>query len=355
MAVQHTYAVRCNSEEDLQDFYNDMETEGGSITIPNRVVDVAERRPSSRTTFYSLTPDEAKLVRNDPRVNYVEWVNPTVTEQPCVNYYRRSAANSTDRQWGLYQHTQETPDPTYGVNVNKNVPDITYPYTGRNVDVVIYDDDGWEPNHPEFLDENGNNRIVQYNWFQHNPEVTGGAAGNYVYGTSNGAYHNIHCAGTAVGLNEGWAKDANLYFLALDFGSTGQMSKVSSSLGFDYIRAFHNAKPINPETGFKNPTIVNCSWGSFRYAAAANRITSINFGGQIKLPGGGEPITEFTGLYGPYSTTSKLTDNPVDPEDATSSFTIAINSVFPEATSVHIVAAANDHTGVKTNEHVNVK
>ena len=44
----------------------------------------------------------------------------------------------------------------------------------------------------------------------------------------------------------------------------------------------------------------------------------------------------------------------VDPGKATSSFTIAIDAVFPAATSVHFIAAANTHTGVKASEHVNV-
>lgn len=44
----------------------------------------------------------------------------------------------------------------------------------------------------------------------------------------------------------------------------------------------------------------------------------------------------------------------VDPGKATSSFTIAIDAVFPAATSVHFIAAPNTHTGVKASEHVNV-
>ena len=44
----------------------------------------------------------------------------------------------------------------------------------------------------------------------------------------------------------------------------------------------------------------------------------------------------------------------VDPGKATSSFSIAIQDVFDAATSVHIIAAANSHTGVLASEHVNV-
>ena len=44
----------------------------------------------------------------------------------------------------------------------------------------------------------------------------------------------------------------------------------------------------------------------------------------------------------------------VNPGKATSSFSIAIQSVFNAATSVNITAAANTHTGVKASEHVNI-
>ena len=44
----------------------------------------------------------------------------------------------------------------------------------------------------------------------------------------------------------------------------------------------------------------------------------------------------------------------VDPGKETSSFTIAIDAIFPAATSVHFIAAANSHTGVTAAEHVNV-
>ena len=30
---------------------------------------------------------------------------------------------------------------------------------------------------------------------------------------------------------------------------------------FDVIKGWHNNKPIDPETGYKRPTVVNMSWG----------------------------------------------------------------------------------------------
>ena len=49
------YIVTCRSYEDLQSLYDDMETEGGSFYIPNRAVELLNRREVSRNTHYKLT------------------------------------------------------------------------------------------------------------------------------------------------------------------------------------------------------------------------------------------------------------------------------------------------------------
>ena len=62
------YVVTLHKHEDLDSFYQDMESDGGSLTIPDRAVDIANRRPLSRNTTYWLTSQEADLVRTDARV-----------------------------------------------------------------------------------------------------------------------------------------------------------------------------------------------------------------------------------------------------------------------------------------------
>jgi len=49
------YVVTLKKYEDLDDFYEDMESPGGSVYIPDRRVDVVHRRPLSRNTHYWLT------------------------------------------------------------------------------------------------------------------------------------------------------------------------------------------------------------------------------------------------------------------------------------------------------------
>ena len=62
------YIVTCKSYEDLENLYDDMETPGGSLYIPDREVELVHRRSISRNTHYMLTEDEAEQVGNDPRV-----------------------------------------------------------------------------------------------------------------------------------------------------------------------------------------------------------------------------------------------------------------------------------------------
>ena len=65
------FQVTLKRGEDIDAFYDDMETPGGAITIPDRKVECNDRRPTSRTTGYMLTLDEAQEVSYDDRVEIV--------------------------------------------------------------------------------------------------------------------------------------------------------------------------------------------------------------------------------------------------------------------------------------------
>lgn len=52
----------------LDSLYDDMETPGGNLYIPDRAVDLVHRRAISRNTHYMLTDEEAAQVAGDPRV-----------------------------------------------------------------------------------------------------------------------------------------------------------------------------------------------------------------------------------------------------------------------------------------------
>ena len=62
------YVVTVKKGTDIDSFYNEMETSGGSSTIPNRKVTCYDRRPISRNTGYDLEDSEVESLLEDERV-----------------------------------------------------------------------------------------------------------------------------------------------------------------------------------------------------------------------------------------------------------------------------------------------
>lgn len=321
------WIVTLRSKEDLESFYEDMETPGGNLFIPDRAVDVVNKRPTSRNTHYMLTLDEVELIKADDRVVGVDLAEllelTTIPHGYSITngeFDKSWFDDASDLNWGLLRHTEETNRTNWGDNGSSLVTDnLTITASGKNVDVLIVDGH-IDPNHPEFAvnpDGSGGSRVVQYNWFQHTNAVTGGANGTYVYDRA-GSYtnsidaednnHGCHCAGTVAGNTQGWARDANIYNIS-PYGTNP--NSLSSAVMWDYIRAWHNSKPINPETGRRNPTITNNSYGStirsnYSDAYTTGGVTRVNYRGVDFNPGRELTLNEMTsrGFYATSTTTS---------------------------------------------------
>ena len=107
------YIVTLHNREDLDDFYNDMETPGGYLYIPDRAVDLQLRRQISRNTHYMLTPEEVIELEKDPRVmsieskaliDSIEWKASGYSESG--NWKRNNGVAVTgDKNWGILRHT----------------------------------------------------------------------------------------------------------------------------------------------------------------------------------------------------------------------------------------------------------
>ena len=281
------YIVTLKNRDDLDAFYEDMETPGGNLYIPNRAVECANRREISRNTHYMLSDAEAEELKKDPRVLGIELtpeqrgivVKSSFTQ--TGNFNKSGNANASYRNWGLLRCVEGQQRANWGINGTQNInATITVAAEGRNVDVVIVDGH-FNPAHPEYAvnsDGTGGSRVIQYNWFQHR---IGG--GTYVYtpyiGTAaqDDNNHGAHVAGTVCGNTQGWARSANIY--NINPYSTNPNGNIPTLI-FDYIRAFHAAKPINPATGRRNPTITNNSWG-FAYNIDAATITEVFYRGQL--------------------------------------------------------------------------
>jgi len=272
------WIVTLHRKEDLEDFYADMESPRGNLFIPNRAVDVAHRRPISRNTHYMLQPSEVELIKADDRVWDVELAELIdITTRPAGytisngEFDKSWASDASDINWGLLRNSEEVNRNNWGANGTSLVTtDLTITASGKNIDVVIVDGH-MDPAHPEFaVNQNGSggSRVQQFNWFSLTNAVSGGSNGTYTYPPYiDGANadrtadnnHGAHCCGTVAGNTQGWARDANIYNIS-PYGTNP--NALSSSLMWDYIRQWHNTKAINPETGRRNPTITNNSYGS---------------------------------------------------------------------------------------------
>lgn len=285
------YVITLKNYEDLDEFYDDMETPGGNLYIPNRKIEVFYRRPISRNTHYMLFEEEAQQIKKDSRVLDIipkeEIDNLIIVPrylQTSSDWNKSSSSSSSNKNWALLRCVEGQQRTNWGSNgTTPQSGTINVTSSGKNVDVVIVDGH-LNPNHPEFSlnpDGTGGSRVVQYNWYQHTSEVTGGSNSNYVYPTGasllNGDdNHGMHVAGTVCGNTQGWARDSSIYNISPY--STNPNTDASAYI-FDYIRAFHRNKQINPITGFKKPTICNNSWGS-SYEITRTTITNINWKGQ---------------------------------------------------------------------------
>ncbi len=304
------YIVTLYNHEDLEQFYVDMKL--GNFPL-------RKKRIISRNTHYMMTDEQAETLRQDSRVwgveaaedfhvalqgvdkaNNVPWqINneefykdgfATTNLTPLMRQWGQlhCAGNSVQRRknnWGAPTGTELVTD---SIDVFSD---------GRNVDVVIVDD----PVPPDSGDwtspTTGQNRFVSFQWFNELNSLVNSIdddgqtepSGTIDYGTnaSQSRYHGIHVTGTACGQHYGWAREANIYNLAVT-ASWDSGQSVGAFLIFDYLRAFHQSKSDNPDTNRKNPTVTNHSYGGIRYmpdkGSGVNRldftdVTGVNFRG----------------------------------------------------------------------------
>jgi len=320
------WIVTLHKREDLESFYEDMETPGGNLFIPNRAVEVANKRPISRNTHYMLTNEEVELLRSDDRVwgiDLVELIELTTRPHYTITnggFDKSTTDDASDINWGLLRHSEETNRNNWGANgTSLVVDDLSITASGKNVDVVIVDGH-IDPNHPEFAtnsDGTGGTRVQQFNWFSLTNTVTGGANGTYVYapyvdgtnaertGDNN---HGCHVAGTVAGNTQGWARAANIYNIS---PYSTNPNTLSSTAMWDYIRQWHNTKSVNPATGRRNPTVTNNSYGSsilsnYTGTYTTGAVTRVNYRGVDFNPGRDLTIAELQarGFYAPSLTAS---------------------------------------------------
>jgi hypothetical protein len=351
------YLVTVKRGVDINEFYDDMEISGRSgriSNVPDREVECYDRRPISRNTGYILSEEEVNLLKNDPRVIGIEpqSILDSITVHPCwtqtsSDWDKSNTSTNTNRNWGLYRCINGEQVLNWGSNETVDASaTITTTSSGKNVDIVIVDGH-LNVTHPEFAvndDGTGGTRVQQFNWLSLTNTVTGGANGTYTYRSGSGLNnsndnHGQHVAGTVAGNTQGWARDANIYYIS-PYDSQSSTTITSDRI-FEYIRAWHNSKSINSSTGRRNPTIVNNSWGS-HYAIPRYSITNVVHRGTNYSSG--FTNSEFQNIYGiryfdqsnVYPTAYLVASYVSDIEDAVNDGIIFVGAAGNNSTKIDI-------------------
>jgi len=298
--MEKVYIVTLKNRDDLEDFYVEMSSKGFKMHM---------KREISRNTNYYMTQEQADELKKDSRVIDVELADNIIAKPNAIynntpytkngTFYKTGSTSATDFQWGHIHAGSASQIGKgsfgYGGSVSKKNTSVDVFNNGKHVDVIIVDEPMAYDSKEWYSPSTNTSRFVQYQWFNElNSFVTSidddgstPPTGNVTYHQNSALsdYHGQHVGGTVAGQHYGWANEANIYsmaFLSPDFHS-GQ--SVSGYLVYDYLRAFHLHKAVNPVTGRRNPTITQHSYGGVFYlnpereALSFGQLISVNYRG----------------------------------------------------------------------------
>jgi len=183
-----SYKVIVKDENDWEEIHNYIVNENEIDGIPNRKIECENiEEYSLRTSVYTMSPEEAEILRTHPKVESVV-LDPSIYPQPkslfVLRRYGKDVAfnkpgftaapfmatnrfhtvthtNGVRSNWGHLFVNNPSSEPFRGVGIASTTrvdTDIDYTVTGANVDCVIIDS-GVTPLHPEFRNADGSTRV----------------------------------------------------------------------------------------------------------------------------------------------------------------------------------------------------
>ena len=245
------------------------------------------------------------LSEHDPNIPYNLWMD-------CQTHGNSMGGYTYVRAPGYFTST-----PYYesiASNILSPAQDIEQTVDGRFIDVVAVEAGSptsslnGSNDHPDFKAPDGvTDRFVPMDWSTVSGSISSSANTNQSSTPFSG--HAIMVLSGAGGRSTGWLKNSSLRVIYTADGIT---------TAYNTVRTWHTTKPINPETGQRNATMVTGSWGwtsyiQGRYAVPVDDIATINYYGNgtnaddgsgpsgavtsVNRPAGGSWGNDFTEFY----------------------------------------------------------
>lgn len=355
--MKKIYNIVLNSDCDKQTFLSSIMSHENCTcvddccNIPNVIVleldDAEVDSIRSRSEVRAVEVERPAFEASRPGFNYQNSTFTAVVPSTSSN----GANYAPVTFWAFTNHVKKSgfPGSTLGTHSTDTYSsrEGTYAsiWSGKNVDIVTLEVSGGQSsytnvhlNHPEFRDPDDPNvsRVVAMDW----PD---GSGANLQ--VTNGRVMTAHALGVtslAAGRYCGFAKRASIRVAYLTGAITSDINRIIT---------WHNSKPVNPDTGVKNPTIMIAEYQYLRAQYNAMRLSNISRivdqGLTINRPVGG--WTDFTPFTSRNMIPKRVWDDDtlqrewciVCPDSAFSALTIALEAAW-DAGIVNINAAGND-------------
>jgi len=283
MSTYSEYVVTVVSKEDKSLVEQELKSSTAKL---GRIVSPTQTTSFSKLLYFILTEEEAIQLRKDPKIKAVELIDdPGITiedeaiQEGDFKYLSNIGTNFSSLfedgiegysnliNYNLAYHSlpkDQLYNGFYGINSlnliippSNDSPSLTqynYVLDGSGVDLMIFES-SFNHLHPEFFDKNGESR-VQYIDFPSHLNLGYSISPLYYINEGSGttSAHSTFVTSLAGGLLNGWAKNSHLYILNVGRASPDNL--------LEWVKLFHEQKPIDPKTGYKRPTIVNRSQAS---------------------------------------------------------------------------------------------
>jgi plastocyanin len=222
------------------------ETEVATLLESDKVVDVEKEMPVIETA-YPVTPEYSRSTTLETR-NSPSGLNGADYSPTSFWFHGGVTLTSNSAPVGFFTTSGE--DSEVSATIQQN-------FAGEYVDIVAVEAgtpqsayDSYAYTHPDFQDANNNPRFVKTDWTSYDSGLV-----DNNQASANTEFFSAHAIGVlsaAGGKYCGWSNASSLRVLYLSNGVAA---------AYNGVLNFHNNKPVNPDTGVRNATVVTGAWG----------------------------------------------------------------------------------------------